>query len=210
MLKFEAKYFLASCFLLALIAVTTSEYANEDEPDCRDDCYSNQLSMNEEQKNTCLKQYMEFYSYKLVKSMFNFAKTSVYAGLWANRYESADELLFERVFNETLANYNKPEILGSLSFEDLAQTSQYIFDQLKYLTIKRNEVIVKYESYPSLTCPTPCSYELVTWQTLFYLALTIFILALITVMLYSVFLRKQYISLKTRAKNIKYAKVETS
>jgi hypothetical protein len=123
--------------------------------------------------------------------------------------EYSDDQLFEKVFNNILINYNNPEILGSLSFADLNQTAQYVFGQLKYLTGKQKPMLVKYESYPTLSCPTPCSYELLTWQTLFYLALTIFVLALATVLLYSVFLRKQYIQLKARSKTLKYAKVDS-
>lgn len=33
----------------------------------------------------CLNQMMEFYSYKLIKSVFNYGKTAIYAGLWATR-----------------------------------------------------------------------------------------------------------------------------
>ena len=97
-----------SCYLIffcSILVLVVSEYANEDEPRCRlalfsiyknqiyliinlnlnrDDCFSSQIT--EQEKNNCLKTYMEFYSYKLVRSMFNFAKTSVYAGLWVNRY----------------------------------------------------------------------------------------------------------------------------
>jgi hypothetical protein len=113
------------------------------------------------------------------------------------------------VFTETLAKYNNPDILGSMSFDDLNKTAQFIYNELKYLTVKHKPPLIKYESYPTLSCPTPCSYELMTWQTLFYLALTIFVLALATVLLYSVFLRKQYIQLKARSKTLKYAKVDS-
>lgn len=212
-MRCESINFCVRILALVLVASSSGEYANEDEPPCLENCYSTRLSLNEqrntEQRNECLKAYIEFYSYKLVKSMFNFAKTSVYAGLWVNRYEYSDDNLFGNIINETLAKYNNSDILGTLKFEDLNQTVRYVYEQLKYLTIRRNEILVKYDSYPVLQCPTPCSYELVTWQTLFYLALTIFILALITVLLYSIFLRKQYIQLKARSKNLKYAKVES-
>jgi hypothetical protein len=116
--------------------------------------------------------------------------------------------LFGNILNETLSKYNDSEVIGSLSYNDLSTAVRQYYSQLKYLTEKSDYIIVLYENYPTLACSTPCSYELTTWQTLFYLSLTIFVLALVTVLLYSIFLRKQYISLKARAKNVKYSKVD--
>jgi hypothetical protein len=65
-----------------------------------DDCFKGEL--NDQDKNSCLKAYMEFYSYKLVKSMFNFAKTSVYAGLWASRYVRIIVLKIEKNYVQTI------------------------------------------------------------------------------------------------------------
>lgn len=44
------------------------------------------MGVSGDEKKECLDTYMKFYSFKLVKSMINFAKTSVYAGIWALRY----------------------------------------------------------------------------------------------------------------------------
>ena len=66
---------------------------------------------------------------------------------------------------------------------------------------------IPYASIPSLQCPVLCSYDLSAWKTLFFISMSIFILALITISLYTIFLRKQYLSLKTRLKKIKYTKV---
>lgn len=122
--------------------------------------------------------------------------------------EKPDLDLFERVFRKNLDSYNNQNILGTLKFDDLNKTANYIFNQLKSFTVKREKnQEVPYASYPSLKCPVPCTYELVTWQTLFGVSCAIFVLCLITISLYSIFLRKQYISLKNRLKNIKYSKV---
>ena len=112
------------------------------------------------------------------------------------------------MFQKNLNLYNNSEVLGSLNFDDLNETANYIFEQFETFTMKREEEeLIPYDSYPSLKCPTPCSYELITWQTLFGLSVAIFVLSLITISLYSIFLRKQYAALKSRMKNIKYSKV---
>ncbi len=64
---------------------------------------------------------------------------------------------------------------------------------------------IPYASYPSLACPIQCTNEIVTWQAMFYFSLAIFILCAITITLYSIFLRKQYQSLKSRLKALKYS-----
>ena len=111
--------------------------------------------------------------------------------------------LFKNVFQRNLEAYNNSEILGSLSFEDLTKTANYVYEQLEKFTLnKTEEEQVQYENYPSLKCPIPCTYELLTWQTLFGLSVAIFVLCMITISLYSIFLRKQYVSLKSRLKNI--------
>ena len=48
----------------------------------RDDC----LRGNTTDKPKCYQQLIEFYSYKLVKSIFNYGKISIYAGLWVKRF----------------------------------------------------------------------------------------------------------------------------
>ncbi len=114
-----------------------------------------------------------------------------------------------------LNSYNDSSILGQLQFGSLNQTAMFIYEKFKkYAEPLSSDEEVPYETYPSLKCPIPCTYELVTWQTLFGISLCIFLLSAITISLYSVFLRKQYNTLRTRIKNVKYinpniAKVET-
>lgn len=116
-------------------------------------------------------------------------------------------MLFEKVFMNTLSKYNDPEILGRLDFDTLNKTALYLYERLKIWTQKREPSnAIPYESYPSLKCPVPCTYEYVTWQTLFYISLIIFVLALFTVSFYSIFLRRQYVSLRNRLKNSKFSK----
>ncbi len=66
---------------------------------------------------------------------------------------------------------------------------------------------VDYDKYPSLKCPTPCTYELLTWRTLVGISIGIFSLALITTGIYSIYLHKQYSILRNRMKSIKYTKI---
>lgn len=188
--------FLFNCQILNVNA----EYENEGEPECSSDC---DLITNLNEKTQCQKKYLEFYSYKLVKSIFNFAKVSIFAGLWVNRYKESDPELFETILVKNINSYNDSNILGQLKFESLNATIIDIYNKLKRYTVKTEEE-VPYQQYPSLKCPTPCTYELVTWQTLFGISLSIFLLSLITISLYSIFLRKQYNSLRDRIKNIKY------
>ena len=112
-------------------------------------------------------------------------------------------MLFESVLMSSLASYNSSKLLGNTRFEALNRTIGEIYGKLKYLTHKQEKEI-PYKSYPSLKCPIPCSYELVTWQTLFGISVGIFFLSLVTISLYSIFLRRQYISLTNRIKSIKY------
>jgi len=51
--------------------------------DKREDC---SLITTGKEKDECLEKYMKFHSYKVVKSLFNYAKTAIFAGLWVNRY----------------------------------------------------------------------------------------------------------------------------
>ncbi len=90
----------------------------------------------------------------------------------------------------------------------MSETANFVrsqFDAFKEFKENENELI-PYESYPTLKCPTPCNYELETWKTLFGLSVGIFALTLITIILYSVFLVKQYSAMKNRKKNIKIFK----
>ncbi|CAF0705604.1 unnamed protein product [Brachionus calyciflorus] len=191
--------------ILILVNFSLGEYVSEDEPPCRDNCYRESLESSE--KVECVKEYMEFYSYKMVKSVFNFAKIAVYAGLWNSRNEKPDPQLFERIFQETLQNYNDSSILGNVEYDLLNRTATQLYERLRQWTVKREKNnSVPYESYPILKCPVPCNYELLTWQTLFYVSLAIFVLALFSVLFYSVFLRKQYVSLRNRFKNSKFSK----
>ena len=116
--------------------------------------------------------------------------------------------LFKNVFKRNLDLYNNPNLLGSLPYENLSETANFIFAQFEKFTLNQTEEMqIPYDSYPSLKCPTPCTYELMTWKTLFGLSVVIFVLCIITISLYSIFLRKQYGALKNRMKNIKYSKV---
>lgn len=115
--------------------------------------------------------------------------------------------MFETLFQSILNEYNKNEILGSIDFSELNATTQNIFENLKqYSGRKLTTDDIPYGSYPTLVCPNQCTNEVVTWQALFYLSLAIFILSAITITLYSIFLRKQYDSLKSRLKVLKYSK----
>ena len=55
---------------------------------CAVDCRENCLELDDTMKEECLKEVMEFYSYKLIKSVFNYGKLAIYAGLWNTRYVS--------------------------------------------------------------------------------------------------------------------------
>lgn len=49
----------------------------------REDCFA----LNEtREKEKCINDLMIFYSYKMIKSVFNYGKTAIYAGLWATRH----------------------------------------------------------------------------------------------------------------------------
>ena len=37
-------------------------------------------------KTECVNDLMKFYSYKMIKSVFNYGKLAIYAGLWATRH----------------------------------------------------------------------------------------------------------------------------
>ncbi len=41
--------------------------------------------LEDKTKRECLSEYMEFYTYKVIKSMFNLGRASIYVGLWATR-----------------------------------------------------------------------------------------------------------------------------
>ena len=75
-----------------------------------------------------------------------------------------------------------------------------------YTTGEKGETI-EYSQYPSLRCPIPCTYEILTWQTLVGISIGIFVLAFITTGIYSIYLHKQYSILRTRIKSIKYTKI---
>jgi hypothetical protein len=74
-------------FLILYLQISNinCEYENENEPECQSNCDSLTDPVKQAE---CQKKYLEFYSYKLVKSIFNFAKVSIFAGLWASRYVS--------------------------------------------------------------------------------------------------------------------------
>ena len=120
--------------------------------------------------------------------------------------EKPDPKLFGKVFTDVLNMYQNASILGGIDFKDLNTTTFKIFDRLaKYAGKQSSKDLINYGSYPSLQCPTLCNHEIITWQAMFYLSLVIFILSAITISLYSIFLRKQYDSLKERLKVLKYS-----
>lgn len=193
--------FLQVFCIIENIPSSCSEYISLDEPPCRQDCSELQPNLQEE----CLNDLMEFYSYKMIKGIFNYGKTAIYAGLWVSRYEKPDDDLFENVFNSILNQYNDEKLLGGIEFSQLNSTTRSIYEQLRKYTVKKSsKLMVPYGSYPSLTCPHLCDQELVTWQMMFYLTLAVFILSSITISLYSIFLRKQYSSLKKRLNLMNY------
>ncbi len=116
--------------------------------------------------------------------------------------------MFREIFTSNLNNYNDPKVLGNLDFETLNKTAQYVYERFKEFTLKKEKIeeLIPYASYPSLQCPTPCTYELLTWQSLFGVSLAIFVLCLITVSFYALFLKKHYDTLKRRLKTIKQSK----
>lgn len=59
------------------------EYASIDDPTCSSDCSS---VTDPKAREACFKDQLDFHNYKLVKSIFNFGKASIYAGLWVQRY----------------------------------------------------------------------------------------------------------------------------
>lgn len=95
-------------FICLSIYSTKCDYISADEPECRlnwinlaikivrliifvifrEDC----LKLNETLQTECLNQMMQFYSYKYIKSVFNFGKSAIYAGLWATRFVSSVKL----------------------------------------------------------------------------------------------------------------------
>jgi len=117
--------------------------------------------------------------------------------------------LFDNVFEENLSLYK--DIVYPLEYNDFEEIAEYVSSQFAtFREFKEDEEeLIPYEAYPSLKCPTPCNYELDTWTTLFGLAVGIFALTLITIALYSLFLKKQYSALKSRKKNIKISKVNS-
>ena len=114
--------------------------------------------------------------------------------------------MFGNVSMDILKKYNNSKVLGNINFDEINSVVQAIHKSLEPYHTNAKGVEIPYP-YPSLKCPTMCSYELFTWQTLFYVSIAIFVLALITVLLYAIFLRKQYRSLKDRLKNVRYTKV---
>ena len=158
-----------------------------------------------DERKACLDQLIEYHSYKLVKSLFNFGKASIYNGLWRLRYEHAEPDLFDQIFNSTLERYNDPAYLGALSYAQLFKLANFTLASFApYRETEKMEF--EYSSIPSLKCPVTCTYELLTWQTLFYTSIAIFVLALVAIALYSIFLTKQYKSMKKRLKSIRVSK----
>lgn len=132
--------------------------------------------------------------------------------VWFYLKEKSDPDLFEKVFLRTLKKYNNQTVLGNLKFQDLENTMNQLYKSFKYLTLKRGEnedPLVAYSSYPSLKCPIPCTYELLTWQTLFAISIIIFALTLFTIITYSVMLRKQNISLRKKLTKIKFTAINS-
>ncbi len=84
----------------------------------REDCFN----LNETLKEDCLKEGMEFYSYKRIKSVFNYGKTAIYAGLWNTRY----------------VRFNEESYLLFYSFESLFEFSL----ELAILHVKARKLII--------------------------------------------------------------------
>jgi hypothetical protein len=68
------------------------EYASIDDPVCTSDCSS---IYDSNKKLECFEKQLNFHNYKLVKSLFNYGKAAIYAGLWYNRYVSMCDLSFD-------------------------------------------------------------------------------------------------------------------
>lgn len=68
--------------------------------------------------DNCNQEKLKFYNYKLVKSIFNYGKAAIYAFLWNNRYENSEKELFEKIFLETLNEYDNYQYLGNFKSED--------------------------------------------------------------------------------------------
>ena len=87
----------------------SSEYVSIDDPTCTSDCSS--LS-DTTARTTCYKDQLNFYNYKLVKSVFNFGKASIYSGLWINRYVREKERLKFLKFIFFLKGKSRPSIIS--------------------------------------------------------------------------------------------------
>ena len=80
-------------FVLLFLIITLksdlidAEYVSIDDPKCTSGC-SALSDINA--RTICYQDQLNFYNYKLVKSIFNFGKASIYAGLWINRYVRID------------------------------------------------------------------------------------------------------------------------
>jgi hypothetical protein len=196
-------FLLISILIVKLNAQLFDDYSSSDDLAC-DNC----SSMND--KSECLGKQVEYFNYKLVRSIFNFGKSAIYHGIWINRNEKADKTLFERVLNETLKEYElNMNLTGNLDYLTIDTIVRDFY--LNISDYSNGNMDIDYDKYPSLKCPTPCTYDLITWQTLFGLSVAIFLLAFITITIYSVYLHKQYSILRDRlGKNVKYTKVQVT
>ena len=82
--------------------------------------------------DNCNQEKLKFYNYKLVKSIFNYGKAAIYAGLWTGRYENPDNELFEKIFNETLDEFDRYEYLGNLKSEDFRKAALKLYEKVSY------------------------------------------------------------------------------
>jgi hypothetical protein len=178
-----------------LTASNMVEYASYDSPECIHDCFE----LEEVERSGCLETQLNYFTYRLVKSVYNYGKLAIYAGVWVNRYyKQRDETLFKKTFYDILASYNQSNFMGQIDYAKFNILAENILSKVDQYT---NQTI-EYEKYPSLACPVECTYDIATWKTIFGLSFSIFLLALVTTGIYSVYLHKQYKLIRNRLKKL--------
>jgi hypothetical protein len=170
------------------------DYVAYDEPECVENC----LAQLETERDKCFEKQLNYLNYRLVKSVFNIGKSAIYAGMWLERFKNPDPDLFKNVFYDILTDYNESNLIGVINYSKFYNLAENINSKIIYLT---NQTIA-YDQYPSLSCPVQCTYDLAMWKTLFGLSFSIFVLALVTIGIYSVYLHKQYKLIRNRLKKL--------
>jgi hypothetical protein len=69
----------------------------------------NCLLLNVNEQNDCLSKQIYFHSYKVIKGIFNYGKTAIYAGLWASRYVRKIICIYLKFLDKKLFNFRKKQ-----------------------------------------------------------------------------------------------------